>query len=648
MPRKYTKKSPYWDRFNKQTPVPIQSVGSSEPELVGTPLVSTARRDVITTNNSQRKRRNKASKGLLNDRYSNIEQGLLPYDTTKDGVDVRDAILLCQKAYANIALFRNVIDMMAEFSNGEIYLDEGSKKSRNFFNAWLKKIGIWKLGDQYFREYFRGGNLFILRIDGKFKDTEFVKLIRNNGATKNNLPLRYVLLNPYDIIARSTSFYNNNSYEKVLSEFDIEKLKNPTSEEDKDVFDSLPAETKKKINKSQYAGDGITMPLPVDRMHYGFFKKQDYEPFAIPFGFPVLADLNMKQEFKNMDAAILRTVENVVFMITTGAEPDKGGINYNNIAKLQELFRNESVGRVLVADYTTEAEFIIPDLNKVLGEEKYKVLNQDIKDGLQNIMLTDDSHTTADIKTKVFLDRLKEARHQFLFDFLQKEVDRVGKNLGFRQIPKVKFKDIDMKDDIQLMRIGTRLMEVGVLTPQQGMEFLKKGQLPTGEEIEEAQVEFTAKRKKGHFNPLVGGVPMIAPPDISGVSKTPQARGRPLGATQEERSAASEIYAIESIKDVVAKTLELEDIAQRKLKEKFGLKELDEEQGKFATDLCEAVVCAREMGDWEASIASCVENISESEELGVIPNVEKLSNSFDLSRYASALLHHSSQDEVQT
>ena len=30
---------------------------------------------------------------------------------------------------------------------------------------------------------------------------------------------------------------------------------------------------------------------------------------------------------KKMDQAIMRTVENVILMITMGAEPDKGGIN---------------------------------------------------------------------------------------------------------------------------------------------------------------------------------------------------------------------------------------------------------------------------------------------------------------------------------
>ena len=81
-----------------------------------------------------------------------------------------------------------------------------------------------------------------------------------------------------------------------------------------------------------------------------------------------------------MDQAIMRTVENVILMITMGAEPEKGGINHNNVRAMQQLFQNESVGRVLVSDYTTKADFIIPDINKVVGAQKYEVINQDIKE----------------------------------------------------------------------------------------------------------------------------------------------------------------------------------------------------------------------------------------------------------------------------
>jgi hypothetical protein len=55
---------------------------------------------------------------------------------------------------------------MAEFANAEIYLEEGNKSSRDFFYRWFNKIRLWDLKDQYFREFYRSGNIFLYRVDG--------------------------------------------------------------------------------------------------------------------------------------------------------------------------------------------------------------------------------------------------------------------------------------------------------------------------------------------------------------------------------------------------------------------------------------------------------------------------------------------------
>ena len=77
-------------------------------------------------------------------------------------------------------------------------------------------------------------------------------------------------------------------------------------------------------------------------------------------GYPVLDDLNWKTEMKKMDMAVARTMQQTVLLVTMGTDPDKGGVNQNNLAAMQSLFENQSVGRVLIADYTTKAQFVIP------------------------------------------------------------------------------------------------------------------------------------------------------------------------------------------------------------------------------------------------------------------------------------------------
>ena len=112
---------------------------------------------------------------------------------------------------------------------------------------------------------------------------------------------------------------------------------------------------------------------------------------------------------------------------------------------MQDLFKNESVGRVLVSDYTTEAKFIIPDIEKIIGPEKYKIVNQDIKDGLQNIIVGEEKYSNTQIKAQIFLERLKEARESFLNDFLMPQIKMVSKNLGFRKYPQLSFKKLILR-----------------------------------------------------------------------------------------------------------------------------------------------------------------------------------------------------------
>jgi hypothetical protein len=649
--RSYSKKSQYWEKFQKtNVPTYQEAQANFNPSLSGDPFyTSTASYSrSVNTNTSNTSRINRSAVSPTIDRYSSIRGGLLPYNYAMDGVNVREAIELCQKAYANVAIFRNAIDIMSEFANTEIFLEGGNKKSRDFFYEWFKKINLWNLKDQYFREYYRSGNIFIYRIDGKFQTEDFVKLINSISpinSSINKIPLRYIILNPFDIIAKRSSTFAVGAYEKILSEYEMSRLQSPSTEEDQAIFDSLPKDVKENIKKGAYYTDGLKIELDPKKLAYSFYKKQDYEPFAIPFGYPVLEDINAKLELKKMDQAITRTVENVILLITMGTDPDKGGINPQNLNAMQTLFKNESVGRVLVSDYTTKADFIIPDLNKVLGPEKYKVLNEDIKQGLQNIVVGEEKYSATEVKAQIFVDRLKEARQAFLNDFLQKEIKRISNDLGFRSYPTAAFKDIDMRDETQLMRVSTRLMELGILTPQQGMEMFHNGKFPKAEEISPAQSNFVQERKDGFYNPIVGGIPMISPAESNNTEKntTNKTAGRPEGTTGIPLVKAQ--FSRKNIQEVVGRIENIRDLGKQELKKNLNIKKFNKQQENILDSLCESIVCSTSIDKWEDEIVSCIKNFDKIESLGVNSNILEIANIHQLDTYPAAILYHSTQNE---
>mgnify|MGYP003335064646 FL=1 len=155
-------------------------------------------------------RRNLAGTIERTDRFHNIDYGLVPFKysnnvSNKSSLNVRDAVILCQKAYYNFSSFRNVVDLMTEFSCSKVYFTGGNKKARDFLDALFKKINIDNFIDKFFREYYRSGNVFIYRFDYKVNQDDINKITQVFGkevsiaASKLELPSKYMILNPSDI-----------------------------------------------------------------------------------------------------------------------------------------------------------------------------------------------------------------------------------------------------------------------------------------------------------------------------------------------------------------------------------------------------------------------------------------------------------------
>jgi len=647
MSRKYTKKSEYWSKLssgNQDSSQPLENLihgdQSSEPNFVGEPFYTHETRASDSDRNGGQLdttlRRNLAYVGPKIYKYGNIREGILPFEASINGYNIRDAIELCQKAYANVAIFRNAIDIMSEFANAEIYLEGGTQKSKDFFRKWMKSVRMWNVKDQYFREYYRSGNVFFYKINAKFEIDDFQKILEayanydgqsyttdigvlpypTSYDVKNRIPVQYILINPYYITVNRSSSLESVLYQKILSEYELERLRTPKSDHDKLIFDSLDKQTQNKIASGQWARDGLNIQLDPTNIVYSFYKKQDYEPFSIPFGFPVLDDINFKMEMKKIDQAICRTIENV-------------------------------------ADYTTKAEFVIPDMQKVLGYEKYRIVNEDIKEGLQNILIGSEKFANTTVKAQVFFERLKESRNAFLNDFLQPEIEAIFKNLGFKgKCPVAKFEEVSIKDETQFNRVVTRMMELGILPPEQGLKVIESGIYPNEEELAAAQAKFVEDRKKGYYNPMVGGVPVI--PDDSLQSNAapnskpnltnrnpipPKEKGRPMGAK-------ASVFAKDAIAKVLNQTKVLNASVEAALKKKYSKKNLSSDQRKLAEGITEAIIVGCEGVSWKEKAEAVVKDPSFLDKLSILPEIQEMAAEHQLDTYAAGLLYHSTKLSV--
>lgn len=623
------------------------SKNQSIPFMVSTASIYETK--ASTNGDSTKTRRNLSGNIIRTDRYKNIDDGLIPfkYSTASKGnsnINIRDAVILCQKCYYNFAIFRNTIDLMTEFSTSNIYFQNGSQKSRDFFHALFKKINIIDLQDKFFREYYRSGNVFIYRFDTRVKDEDITKITQTFGLTSKaavDLPARYTIINPADVQIGGTINFAIGRYYKILSDYELERLKNPKNEEDLEVFNSLPIETQKLIKTNSIGV--LSIPLDRDKISAVFYKKQDYEPFAVPMGFPVLEDINWKAEMKKMDMAVTRTMQQAVLLVTMGTDPDKGGVNQKNLEAMQALFQNESIGRVLIADYTTKAEFVIPDIGNLIGPEKYEVVDRDIQIGLNNILIGSEKFANTSIKVQVFIERLKQARQAFLSEFLVPEIRRISKELGFKNYPDPQFEDIDLKDDIQYSRVFNRLMELGILTPEEGLKAIESGRLPTPEESQLSQEKYRQLRDQGYYQPLIGGgaAPSGGAGRPSGTDGIPQATKNisPTG-TGRQSKAVEEKYSVSKIKENLVKAQKLEDEVAAKLRELHKIKKMSNQQKEISAQITNLIIANENPENWNEKILDYIQNpVDKNQE--AVKEIQDIAYNHQLDTYVSSILRHS-------
>lgn len=620
-----------------------------------------------TAGSSTRSRRNAASSITRSDRFKNIEDGMVPfkYSTGSAGsntstIDVRDTVKLCQKAYYNFAVFRSTIDMMTEFSVSNIYFRGGSKKSRRFLEALFKKINLTNFMDRFFREYYRSGNVFIYRYASPLQSEDLKRITQTFGTSKSllaeadaTIPTKYIILNPADIRLTGNLSFSTGRYTKLVTDYELHRLRNPETEEDLEIVNNLPEDVKKQLK-----GKTSTIMLPLDptKVLGVFYKKQDYEPFSVPMGYPVLEDINAKYEMKKIDMAIARTMQQAILLVTMGTEPDKGGVNQKNLQAMQSLFTNESVGRVLIADYTTKAEFVVPRIADLLTPQKYEIFDRDIRLGLNNILFGEgEKFADTSVKVKIFIERLKQARETFIDEFLFPEIKNICKGLGFKNYPTPYFEDIDLRDGLNYARVYTRLIELGILTAEEGVTALETGKLPTIEESIESQQNFKELKDSGLYQPIIGGAKTGDKDDEEDEPK--QEGGRPEGTDetpqQSERepsdnmdsspSLAQEVFSLEKIKNNLILAGQLNSEVEKLLRDKHSIKRMTNKQKAVAQDITELIMANEEPQNWKSNASKYLDNPVDSDKERV-SEVSEIALNHQVDNYLAAVLKASTKD----
>lgn len=627
MARTYTKRNDeYWqNRKNTATSTPTPQVSAASdqfapfPDIVyGSTQVATAADPSGGANSSETRGRGLLSGLADNGAFQNIAalKGPFASANSENSISISEACSLCVKAYGGVPVVRNAVEVSVEFSSQPLEVKCKNATVLEFFQEWLKITNIASLEEQFFRSYYREGSTFIYPFYGQFGSKQYENFQKSFGAVENRIPIRYELLNPATIHA-SSSLALPYTYVRMLSPWEAERLKNPITPQDKQVYDDLPKEVKRQIESGAVGVLGLNLPLDPKRLRFTFYKKQGFEPFGVPFIWPVLPSVEWKLALTKMDMALARTIEHAILLVTTGEtgnQWNKGnGINPNNIARLQNMFSNHTIGRVLVADFTTQAKWLIPDIQEILGPEKYQIVNEDIKDGLQSILTGSDKFANAQIKAKIFIQRLQEGQNRFLNEFLMPEIRAVCRAMNFRTVPSISFRPIDLSDASVLARIFTQLGQLGILTPEQTIEAIQTGTLPDADEMKRGQEQLKKDRDKGLYQPQVGGKDNGEgtggangrPGGTSGIKQGGTRSSSPIGTSR--ASVNTHAFSMKTYGECLRESQTLEEAVAKALRKKYKVKgPFSEAQAGIARTLVKAVIATEPRGKWNEAVASAV------------------------------------------
>lgn len=652
MPRKYVKKDMgYWNG-TPPTPIIVTPAASSEPKINPVPFPELSYGETQIANagtvpdSGPVYRGRQTNNGTVDPTaYQNIRAMPLPWASFADAhvsyTGMRDTIELASRAYMGVPVVRNAIEISVEFSNQPLYIKTDNESQKKFITEWLRAIDIESLKKQFFREYYRSGNVFLMLSSGKFGPAYYKNYQQTFGAKNNKIPIRYTLLNPANIFVPTGLTYPY-TYVRMLSTYEIERLRNPLTEQDKQVYNDLPKVVKDQIKPGVTFPMGLYVPLDPERLRYVFYKKQSYEPLAIPMVYPVLPDIEWKLAMKKMDMALARTIEHSILLITTGETGTQfnggNGINQNNIIRLQNLFANQTVGRVLVADYTTKGDWLIPDVKELFGPEKYQVVNEDIKEGLQSILTGNDKFANAQIKAKIFIQRLEEGQNAFLDEFLIPEIVRICDDMGFRTVPKVGFRKIDLQDETVMARIYAQLGQLGILTASQVVDAIETNILPDESEMDASQAKYKKDRDAGKYLPLVGGTQNDSMTGGAPGGKTgakPKTKVGPIGT-----SRGSEGFSVKSYATLLRQSQGLFDEIGQALKKKFKVKTLNDTQNTIVQSLAKTIMAGNTPDSWTKAIGS---TISEPPMIDkkVAEKIDEIRVNYDVDEFDAILLMHS-------
>ncbi|MBV5346639.1 hypothetical protein JZU46_00180 [bacterium] len=449
--------------------------------------------------------------------------------------------------YYTEPLIGSTINLLSSLASKGYENDIDDPDIKNFFDTWAFDVNFEEILDWIFLDLFRTSNVVTYKyiaayeprvstispVGSKVKKPKATGNLEAGAAkkiwSKGHLPIGYTVLNPTLVNITGNLLFNKVAVSLTpppeLGEL-LKKDKAKLTDEEKALIASLPTDLKKAVEGGgEYQLDSRLVGLVT-------YKKQPYERYARPRTARVFDALEYKKALQQADLSTLDGISNYILKITIGND-EYPVVSQEELEAVAKLFDTPSKSFDVVWNHTLQVEKIVsPEIEAILGQNKYLQVNDDITGGLSfTRALIDGVDSNADPSWAIrgIREDIEYARRQ-VTKWIYEEYRQIAEAMGFDRIPKVRWDDSILKDDILYKNVISTMVDRRMLSYETALETLG---FDYENELGAMQKELPLV-EQGVFGIIGSPFQRSAVQDTQNAPKGTPSNGRPKGQTKQK------------------------------------------------------------------------------------------------------------------
>ena len=414
--------------------------------------------------------------------------GFRPDEAVSGNDQEKKVIRDCAKAYKNVGLIKQVIDLMGDFASQGVRISHPNKSIERFYRRWWQKVNGTERSERFLNHLYRLGNVLVYKSNGKITKKDQANM--SKASEKRVIPFKYTLLNPIIVEIESDTadiFSDEKRYKLRLSAKSKETL----------------SKKKNKTQTEKTVKDNF-LPLDPERLSVFHYKKDDWENWASPMIHAILDDITMLEKMKLADMSALDGAISNIRLWRIGSLEHKIMPTRAGIDRLRDILATNVGGGTMDLVWGPELDFkeSATQVYRFLGNEKYGPVLNSIYGGLgvpQTLTGTSGTNggfTNNFLSLKTLIEKLEYGRNM-LISFWRKEFEDIAKAMSFPSPAELRFDHMILSDEAAEKNLWMQLSDRQIISLETVRERFGESNV-----IEESRIRQEVKdRKKGKIPP---------------------------------------------------------------------------------------------------------------------------------------------------